>query len=418
MTIEFHPLADIFPLIEGAEFDALVDDVREHGLADKIVTHEDKILDGRNRYRALAHIGLTDEEILHCHSEPFVGTDALAFVISKNLKRRHLNESQRAMVAARLATTRHGENQDPSGKFAARSDVPTQAEAAGLLNVSERTVRGARKVIEHGTDELKHAVDRGEVSVSAAADVATQPVEQQRELVARGEKEIFAAASKIRAEKRERKNAKARAADAERTEAPQIPPADKAASLKPLAEVPQPLEPTILGAEADFGSVNKGIDILYSRWTVLARRAIEEAQDVRMIKNIHDKAAGLEMQSHLAKNREAARQARVIRLWAERRLGRWLIDAEKKGHRYMGRPPKGVKIGKQDPDLITLGKLGISKKESQDWQKIARLSDARFEALLAGKRGRCHLPHHRRHRVRRFRPQRDTDGSPQTQADA
>jgi hypothetical protein len=107
--IEFHPLANIFPLIEAAEFEAFVDDVREHGLADKIVMHQGKTLDGRNRYRALVRIGLTDEEILRAHTEPLEdGTDPLAFVISKNLKRRHLDESQRAMVAARLATLSEG----------------------------------------------------------------------------------------------------------------------------------------------------------------------------------------------------------------------------------------------------------------------------------------------------------------------
>jgi len=210
--MDFHPLADIFPLIEGGEFEALVADIEAHGPTDKIVTYEGKILDGRNRYRALVRLGRTDDEILRQQTEPFVGTNPLAFVISKNLKRRHLNESQRGMVHARIATLRKGANQHTA------IAVPTQADAAKLLNVSVDTGQRARRVLDHGADELVAAVDRGEVAVSVAAEVATQPVKQQREIMARGEKEILAAARKIRADRRQQKIAEARAAYEARAE--------------------------------------------------------------------------------------------------------------------------------------------------------------------------------------------------------
>lgn len=108
------------------------------------------------------------------------------FVISKNLRRRHLSESQRGMIAARLATMRRGDNQhSPIGET-------SQARAAELLNVGKRTVERAGEVREHGTSELIAAVEAGDVSVSAAADVATLPEAEQRLIVARGESHIVA----------------------------------------------------------------------------------------------------------------------------------------------------------------------------------------------------------------------------------
>src|SRR5215475_194451 len=118
-ALQFHPLADIFPLVEGAEFDELVADIREHGLHEPIVVYEDKILDGRNRYRACmaASVGPT--------FTAYTGDEPVAYVVSLNLRRRHLDESQRAMVAAKLATFGHGgdRSKSPIGDL-------TQAKAA------------------------------------------------------------------------------------------------------------------------------------------------------------------------------------------------------------------------------------------------------------------------------------------------
>jgi N6-adenosine-specific RNA methylase IME4/ParB-like chromosome segregation protein Spo0J len=186
---ESHPLANIFPLVEGPEFADLVADIREHGLHEPIVIFEDRVLDGRNRLRACEAAGV--EPVFTVYT----GDDPVAFVISLNLRRRHLDESQRAMVAAKLATLRAGDNQHSEGLPIGRSSE--------LLNVGERSVARAREVQEHGTPELVHAVERGAVSVSAAADVATLAAQEQREIVARGEREILRAAQDIRARKAE-----------------------------------------------------------------------------------------------------------------------------------------------------------------------------------------------------------------------
>ena len=167
-THEFHDLADIFPLLAGDEAKALARDIREHGLHELITLLEGKILDGRNRYNACLDVGVEPRFTL------YQGDNPAAYVVSRNLKRRHLNESQRAMVAKKLATLEHGQRQ--TGKFAG---VTTQAEAASMLNVSERSVRTAAAVIDKAVPEVVTAVDKGDVSVSAAAQFAKQPKEEQ-----------------------------------------------------------------------------------------------------------------------------------------------------------------------------------------------------------------------------------------------
>src|SRR5262245_33557210 len=103
MSFPFHPLAALFPPIEGEEFDGLVASIRANGLREAIVVHDGMVIDGRNRQRACEAAGVD------CIYEPLpTDADPLQFVLDKNLKRRHLTESQRAMVAAKIANLEHG----------------------------------------------------------------------------------------------------------------------------------------------------------------------------------------------------------------------------------------------------------------------------------------------------------------------
>src|SRR5262249_18256118 len=107
---DFHPLADIFPMLEGPGFEALVDDIRERKQQEPVWLYEGKILDGRNRYLACQKLG---REI---QVKDFTGDDPIGFVLSANLHRRHLNESQRAVVAAKLTSLEVGSNQHTKGQ--------------------------------------------------------------------------------------------------------------------------------------------------------------------------------------------------------------------------------------------------------------------------------------------------------------
>ncbi len=93
--MEFHPIANVFPLIEGEDFKRLVANIKANGLLEPITTHEGKILDGRNRYRACMEAGVA----VRSQSWDGEGGTPAQFVWSKNAERRQLNPSQKALAA-------------------------------------------------------------------------------------------------------------------------------------------------------------------------------------------------------------------------------------------------------------------------------------------------------------------------------
>ena len=96
-TLPFHEVATIFPLMTEDEFQELALDISAHGLREAIWLYDDQIIDGRNRYRACLAVGVAPRY------QTWEGDGSLvAFVVSLNLKRRHLASSQRAMIAQEL----------------------------------------------------------------------------------------------------------------------------------------------------------------------------------------------------------------------------------------------------------------------------------------------------------------------------
>jgi len=176
-----HPAADLFPMMSEPELKKLADDIKANGLRDAISLHEDMILDGRNRLAAceLAGIAPTFE---------IVTTDSpCGFVISKNLHRRQLTVSQKAMVAAKLMPMLRAEakeRQSAGGgdhKSANQKSVgvklpqPISAPPGGrskdvagsLVGVSGAIVQRAVSILET-KPEVAAKVERGELTVNAA----------------------------------------------------------------------------------------------------------------------------------------------------------------------------------------------------------------------------------------------------------
>lgn len=185
-----HPLAELFPMLSEQEMHEMADDIVTYGQREPIVLLDGKILDGRNRYAACRFAEVEPEFTDHA------GDDPLGFVLSLNLHRRHLSESQRAMVAARLVDWDIGINQSTAGS----ANLPTR-EAARRLSISERAVIAAKRIRDHGAAELIEAIRDGRVSVHAGEALSDLAVEAQRQVLAREEKHIVARAKEIRAER-------------------------------------------------------------------------------------------------------------------------------------------------------------------------------------------------------------------------
>ena len=189
MSIPAHAFADLFPMLTPADAEALRADIAANGLRERIVVLGGEILDGRNRYKAAVAAGVVPEglppegdDLWTSHFRRFVPAqdgDALAWVLSKNLHRRHLSEGQRAMLAADIAKLGQGRRANCENKPANLPVYPSQPQAAEMLHVSERSVRSAAKVRDDGAPELVAKVRSGEVAVSAAADIASLPVTEQ-----------------------------------------------------------------------------------------------------------------------------------------------------------------------------------------------------------------------------------------------
>jgi hypothetical protein len=162
-AIEFHPLANEFPLLQGKEMEELTKSIKKNGLLEPIVLHEGKILDGRNRYRAC------EAAEVAAIFDDYTGDDPLGFVIAKNLDRRHLTTGQRAMIAARLAAMSQGGDRQ-SEDFKSRNRPLTQKEAADALNVGVTALKEAKAVFDKGTPDEISAVQDGTAPLHTVAE--------------------------------------------------------------------------------------------------------------------------------------------------------------------------------------------------------------------------------------------------------
>lgn len=197
MTFAFHPVADIFPMMSATEFDALKADIAANGQLEPIWLHTDgSILDGRNRYLACCDLDLNP--ITHTYAGPLDTASLVQFVVSLNLKRRHLDSGQKAFIALeveRVLAEAARERQFTAGEYGhlgGRGKTLDQktdqgferapqaaAQAAMIVGTNRQYVSDAKRITEHAPD-LAQAVKNGDIKLPDAKRALKKRVTEER----------------------------------------------------------------------------------------------------------------------------------------------------------------------------------------------------------------------------------------------
>jgi len=189
-----HPAAELFPMMSPLELSVLARSIAEEGLQHPIVTFKGAILDGRNRLAACEMRGVSPRFV------EWAGDGSpVAYVLATNLHRRHLDESQRGIIAGKAAKMFVAEARRRQISGVRQVDRwQSRDQAANLLNVSPRTVSHGKRVVDRGVPELVAMVEAQEVAVSAASAIADLSPEQQRALLLLGAPAVVQAAKEQR----------------------------------------------------------------------------------------------------------------------------------------------------------------------------------------------------------------------------
>ena len=135
-----HPAASAFPLLDEEGIQALSDDIASNGQQEDIIRLPNgPIVDGCNREWACLIAGV-EPRYRECHLDD---AEILALVVSRNVHRRHLEPSQRAMVAAELAKLTPGSNQHKNKAVEVVTQITTTHNAGSCCRANGR-VAGTR----------------------------------------------------------------------------------------------------------------------------------------------------------------------------------------------------------------------------------------------------------------------------------
>ena len=189
--MKIHPYASVFPLMSGEEYDNLKADIIKNGLIEPIAIFDNQIIDGRNRYNACCEV---NEPLRFFEWED--SGNLLDYVIAKNLHRRHLSASQRAMLATEFlpqlekealerkvlaGSNTHAKKHDLE-EYIIEDKGKSTEKIADQLKVNFVYVSDAKR-IKQTDSEVANLVKQGDLNIPQAKDIIKLPTELKDNLL-------------------------------------------------------------------------------------------------------------------------------------------------------------------------------------------------------------------------------------------
>lgn len=197
----------LIPRLSDKEFSQLEENIISDGCRDPLVIWKNQniLIDGHNRHQICINHGIEFNVIEY----EFLDRDSVKlWIIQNQFGRRNISDFVRAELAlqaepliAAKAKERQGTRNDLNIPANLPESKETRDELSAMSGVSARNISKVKNILETGSDELVEQVRSNHISINAAEVIAELSKEDQSEIIAKGEKEILAAAKQIRTEK-------------------------------------------------------------------------------------------------------------------------------------------------------------------------------------------------------------------------
>ncbi|MEJ2895863.1 hypothetical protein RVU96_11940 [Bordetella avium] len=201
MNIEINEELRVYidPL-SAEEYAALERSILTEGCRDALVLWGNVLVDGHNRYEICRKHGIAFRTL---QNERFQSMDDVRlWMIDNHLGRRSVSDYQRGVLALRKKQILQSREQSvPAGEAALpEPPMPSRQELAREARVSSNTLAQIERIEQRAVPALVKAVRSGEISINAAAAVASLPETRQQAAAQGGKQNLREVARQARME--------------------------------------------------------------------------------------------------------------------------------------------------------------------------------------------------------------------------